>query len=59
MNIKNQAHKFINKMKNMHSSRDINKSPVKYIDQYQTRNKYIYLIKVKRDLQCSFKAMNI
>jgi len=32
MNIKNQAHKFINEMKNMQGSRDLNKSPVKYID---------------------------
>jgi len=32
MNIKNQAQKFMNQMKNMQASRDLNKSPVKYID---------------------------
>jgi len=32
MNIKNQAQKFMNQMKNMEGSRDLNKSLVKYID---------------------------
>jgi len=32
MNIKNQAQKFMNQMKNMQGSRDLNKSQVKYID---------------------------
>jgi len=32
MNIKNQAQKFMNKMKSMQGSRDLNKSLVKYID---------------------------
>jgi len=32
MNIKNQAHKFMNQMKNMQGSRELNKSQVKYID---------------------------
>jgi len=31
MNIKKQAQKFMNQMKNMQGSRDLNKSPVKYI----------------------------
>jgi hypothetical protein len=31
----------------MQGSRDINKSPVKYIDLDQSRNKGIYLIKFK------------
>ena len=32
MNIKNQAQKFMNQMKNMQGSHDLNKSQVKYID---------------------------
>jgi len=37
----------MNNLKNMQGLRDINKSPVKYIDLDQSRNKDIYLIKFK------------
>jgi len=43
----------------MQDTRDMNKCPVKYIEMDQSSNKDIYKINVKKDLQCSFKTMNI
>jgi len=42
----------------MQSTHDMNKCPVKYIDMDQSRNKGIYKINVKKDIQFSF-TMNI
>ena len=54
-----QAQKFMSIIKNMQGTRDINKCQVKYIDMEQSSNKDIYKINVKKDLECSFKTMNI
>jgi len=43
----------------MQGTRDMNKRPVKYIGMDQSSNKGIYKINVKKDIQCSFKSMNI
>jgi len=48
-----------NIIKNMQCTRDMNKCPVKYIDIDQSSNKGIYKVNVKKDIQCSFKTMNI
>jgi len=42
----------------MQVTRDMNKCSVKYIEMDQSKNKGIYKINVKKDLQCSFKTMN-
>jgi hypothetical protein len=38
---------------------DMNKCPGKYICMDQSSNKDIYKINAKKDIQCSFKTMNI
>jgi len=43
----------------MQGTRDMNKCPVKYIGMDQSSNKGIYKVNVKKDIQCSFKTMNI
>jgi len=43
----------------MQGTRDMNKCPIKYIDMDQSSNKGIYKVNVKKDIQCSFKTMNI
>jgi len=42
----------MNVIKNMQVTRDMNKCPINYIDMDQSRNKCIYKINVKKDLQC-------
>jgi len=49
----------MNIIQNMQDTRDMNKCSVKYIGIDQSSNKGIYKINVKKDLQCSFKTMNI
>ena len=43
----------------MQGTRDMNKCPGKYTCMDQSSNKGIYKINVKKDIQCSFKTMNI
>jgi len=37
----------------------MNKCPIKYIDMDQSSNKGIYKVNVKKDIQYSFKTINI
>jgi len=43
----------------MEVTRDMSKCPRKYICMDKSSNKDIYKINVKKDIQCSFKIMNI
>jgi len=43
-------------IKIMQGTRDMNKCPGKYICMYQSSNKGIYKVCVKKDTQCSFKT---
>jgi len=43
----------------MQGTCDMNKYLIKYICMDQSSNKGIYKVNVKKDIQCSFKTMNI
>ena len=54
-----QAKNLKNIIKNMQVTCDMNKCPEKYVCMDQSSNKGIYKVNVYKDIQCSFKSMNI